>query len=159
MRLVKAAVLAALGTGPARGACYEPRVSESSAEPRFVNVFVDPNPNCEDGCALRFKAEDEPRVVRAVRWFDQRDVAVDCDVVGWSSENGGTAVPATAVTIEDSSSGTAVLVWGGDWGVRLTPRRAGAAGGAREAGAAGEPGEPFGAPEGHLRIAPEDVLA
>jgi hypothetical protein len=109
-------------------------------DPRFVDVIVEPNDGCEP-CALRFKMEDEPRPVRAVRWAGDDDRAVECDVVGWSSTSGGSPVPAMAVTIEDSSSGVATLVWGGDWGLRLTPR---------------DGGVPFG--ESHLRLAPVDVL-
>jgi hypothetical protein len=114
----------------------------AQAEPRFIDVVVDAHEGLEEGCALRFKAEDEPRVVRRVRWYDERDRAVECSVSGWSSDDGGRAVPAMGVTIEDSSAGAAVMVWGGDWGVRLVPADGGA---------------PF--YEHHLRIAPEDVLA
>lgn len=108
--------------------------------PRFIDVFLEPNPNCEE-CGLRFKAEDEPRVVTRVRWYDDSDRAVECAIVGWSSAGGGSPVPAMAVTIEDSSSGVAALVYGGDWGLRLTP-----IGG----------GESFG--QSHLRIGPDDLL-
>jgi hypothetical protein len=108
--------------------------------PRFIDVFVDDNESCE-GCAHRFKAEDEPRPVRRVRWYGDDDRPRECTVVGWSSEGGGSEVAAMAVTVEDSSSGVAILVWGGDWGLRLAPV---------------DGGEPFG--ESHLRIAPEDVL-
>lgn len=104
---------------------------------RVVEVFVEDNDGCA-GCALRFKAEDEPRPVRVVRWYGDDDRGVVCEVVGWSAEG---EVAAIACTIEDSSAGTAVLVWGGDHGLRLTPRD----GGAR-----------FG--ESHLRLAPDDVL-
>lgn len=106
---------------------------------RFIDVLVDAHDGLADGCAMRFKAEDAPRTVAVVRWYDDADRAIDCDVTGWSSAG---AVPAQAVTIEDSSAGTAVLVWGGDLGVRLAPRD-------------GSP--PFF--ESHLRLSPEDVLA
>ncbi len=108
--------------------------------PRFVDVLVDQNGDCEE-CALRFKLEDEPRVVRAVMWYGDDDRPVACDVIGWSSAGGGTAIAAMGATVEDSSSGVATLVWGGDWGLRLTPRD-------------GRP--PFA--ESHLRVAPDDVL-
>lgn len=109
-------------------------------EPRFVDVFVEDNEGCE-GCALRFKMEDEPRPIRAVRYHGDDDRPVDCDVVGWSSTGGGSALPAMGCTIEDSSSGVATLIWGGDWGLRLTPR---------------DGGPTFA--ESHLRVSPEDVL-
>jgi hypothetical protein len=108
---------------------------------RFIEVLVEPNPACEDGFAMRFKAESEPREVSRVRWYDDAERAVECTVMGWSSLDGGSPVAAQAVSFEDSSAGAAVLVWGGDWGVRLIP----------DDGSA-----PFG--ESHLRLSPEDVL-
>ena len=107
---------------------------------RFIDVLVEANDACEE-CALRFKAEDEPRTIGTVRYHGDDDLPIECDVTGWSSENGGSPVAALACTIEDSSSGTAILVWGGDWGLRLTPRD----------------GRPRFA-ESHLRLAPHDVL-
>ena len=108
---------------------------------RFIDVLVDANDGCEE-CALRFKMEDEPRRISRVRWTGDDDHPIECLVVGWSSEGGGTAVPAMAVTVEDSGAGGAVLVWGGDWGLRLTPVDGGAS---------------FG--ESHLRLAPDDVMS
>jgi hypothetical protein len=115
-------------------------VGENAAQ--FITVLVDPNPNWPDGSALRFKAEDTPRTVTRVRWYDDSDVARICRVLGWSSQDGGSPCPALAVTIEDSSAGTAVMIWGGDWGVRLEPE---------------DGGDAFG--QDHLRLSPEDVLA
>ena len=109
--------------------------------PRFVTVLVEANPGCPEECALRFKAEDEPHPVRRVRYDADGDGVRECGVTGWSSEQGGTATPAMAVTIEDSSVGVAVLIWGGDWGLRLAPI---------------DGSTPFGEP--YLRIAPDDVL-
>jgi hypothetical protein len=86
------------------------------SEPRFIDVFVDPNPNVADGCGLRFKAEDPPRPVSRIRYEGALFT-----VQGWSSADGGRPCPAYAVTVEDSGSGTATLVYGGDWGLRLKP--------------------------------------
>ena len=113
------------------------------ADPRFIDVLVDDNPACE-GCALRFKAEDEPRPVRRVRWHGEDGRSLECAVSGWVSGGdggGGAAAEAWGVTVEDSGSGAAVLVYGGDWGVRLAPLDGGPA---------------FHEP--YLRISPEDVL-
>jgi hypothetical protein len=43
-----------------------------------------------------------------------------CSVVGWSSSQGGTAIEAEGTLVEDSGGAAAVLVQGGDWGVRVT---------------------------------------
>jgi hypothetical protein len=107
----------------------------------YVDVFVEPNPNCAEGSERRWKAESEPRPVTALRYWDGPGEPVLCDVAGWSSEGGGSPCPARAVLVEDSGSGAAFLVWGGDWGLRLTPR-----GG----------GDPFGEP--YLLVAREDLL-
>jgi CubicO group peptidase (beta-lactamase class C family) len=89
-------------------------------QPLFIDVFIEPNPNTPEGCGLRFKSEAAPRAVHAVRY----DGAL-YDVAGWSSAGGGTPCPALAATVEDSGAGTATLVYGGDWGLRLTPRDGG----------------------------------
>ena len=90
--------------------------------PTFVEVYVEENPLCPEGCTLRFRAEGVARPVRAVRYPAGLGEIIVCDVQGWSSENGGSACPAHAIAVEDSSAGVATLVWGGDWGVRLLPR-------------------------------------
>ncbi|MBI1951769.1 MAG: hypothetical protein HYS34_10465 [Acidobacteria bacterium] len=89
---------------------------------RFVNVFIEPNPNCPDGCSQRFQATSEPRDVRLIRYSPGGDETVLCDVAGWSSAGDGTPCPARAVGVEDSGAGVATLVYGGDWGLRLLPR-------------------------------------
>jgi len=85
-------------------------------EPRFIDVFVEPNPNAPEGSGLRWKSEGEPRPVARVRHEGRW-----CRVEGWSSADGGSPCGAQAIPVEDSSAGTALLIVGGDWGVRLTP--------------------------------------
>jgi hypothetical protein len=89
--------------------------------PIFIDVFVEPNDNAPEGCGLRFKSESAPRIARRVqldgRWHD---------VVGWSSAADGSACVAQAALVEDSGAGTAMLIYGGDWGIRLTPVDGGA---------------------------------
>jgi hypothetical protein len=93
---------------------------------RFIDVFVDPNPNAPEGCGLRFKATGPSRVVARVR-LDGRW----CRVAGWS---GAGECPAQAAVVEDSGAGSAVLIHGGELGLRLFP----------------DEGEPFG--ESHLLL-------
>jgi hypothetical protein len=90
-------------------------------EPIFIDVFVEPNDNAPDGCGLRFKTEERPRVARRVQLDGQWH-----EVVGWSSAGGGSACTANAALVEDSGAGTAMLVYGGDWGIRLLPVGGGA---------------------------------
>ncbi len=89
---------------------------------RFVNLFIDPNPNCPEGCDQRFQTTAEPRPVRLIRYARGGGESVDCDVAGWTGEGGGAPCPAWAVPVEDSGAGVATLLYGGDWGLRLTPR-------------------------------------
>ncbi len=89
---------------------------------RYVNIFIEPNPNCPEGCSQRFTTAEAPHVVRSVEYAVQSDRTVVCDVTGWSSDGGGTPCRARSVAVEDSGAGVATLVYGGDWGLRLTPR-------------------------------------
>ena len=98
---------------------------------KFIEVLVEDTPACP-GCAMRWKAETAPRMVRSLRYEE-----VPCEVTGMSQEG---PVPAQAVTVEDSGGGTATLVWGGDLGLRLRPVGGGA-----------EIAEPY------LLLSPEDV--
>jgi hypothetical protein len=63
--------------------------------------------------------------VTAVRYQGEAGEAA-CDVAGWSSAGGGSPCAAWAVPVEDSGAGVSTLVYGGDWGLRLTPRDGGA---------------------------------
>lgn len=85
-------------------------------EPRFIDVFVDENPGCPEGCGLRFKSESAARPISRVELEGR-----GCAVTGWSSAGGGTPCEAFAATVDDSGSGTALLIFGGDWGLRFTP--------------------------------------
>jgi hypothetical protein len=87
-----------------------------------VNVFIEPNPNCPEGCGSRFETAGDARPVTAVRYFIGAEESILCDVVGWSSLGGGTPCAAWAAPVEDSGAGVSTLVYGGDWGLRLTPR-------------------------------------
>jgi hypothetical protein len=91
------------------------------AGPRFIDVFIDPNPNCPEGCGQRFQTTGEPRPVDRVRYWAGVDDPIVCEISGWSSEGGGSPCQAQAVPVEDSGAGVVTLVYGGDWGLRLTP--------------------------------------
>ena len=42
-------------------------------------------------------------------------------MTGWSSEGGGTPCPAMYAPVSDSGQAVVHLVFGGNWGIRLTP--------------------------------------
>lgn len=110
------------------------------AGPRFIDIFIDPNPNCPEGCSRRFQASGESQPARAVRYWFGVDDPVPCDLTGWSSAGGGSPCAAHAAPVDDSGAGVSLLVYGGDWGLRLTPRD-------------GRP--PFGEP--YLLLDPDDL--
>jgi hypothetical protein len=87
---------------------------------RYVNLFIEPNPNCPEGCSQRFQAVGEPRMVRRIRYSPGTGASVECVVEGALGPHGG-AGPARAVSVEDSGAGVVTLVYGGDWGLRLRP--------------------------------------
>ena len=60
-----------------------------------------------------------PVAVSRVMASDPEDNDGMCDVTGWSSELGPCA--AYAVLVEDSGEGVAMLIYGGDEGIRLKP--------------------------------------
>jgi hypothetical protein len=85
------------------------------SEPIFVDVMVQPNPSSGDEeLLLRFKSEEPARNVSEV-WLDGRW----CAVSAW--DEGGVALAAQALLVEDSGSGTALLVCGASWGLRISP--------------------------------------
>jgi hypothetical protein len=112
--------------------------------PKFIHVQVDEHDAIPDGCSMRFKAIDEPRAVRRVKWETEGPDSPERWIVESADEGdaaGPAARPALAATVEDSGAGVCTLVYGGSRGLRLRP-------------AAG--GEPIAEP--YLLLAPEAVL-
>jgi hypothetical protein len=87
----------------------------------YTYVQVDANDSCPMSASSVYKNLASPFPVAAVRVYEGEPDGRLCAVVGWSSADGGTPVPAYAVQIEDSGQGVAYLVYGGDWGIRLGP--------------------------------------
>jgi hypothetical protein len=87
----------------------------------YTHVDVESNDNTPMMAQHVYKNLSIPYPVSHVRIFEGNPEGQLCTITGWSSRNGGEPVAAYAVRIEDSSAGEAVLVYGGDWGVRLRP--------------------------------------
>jgi hypothetical protein len=85
----------------------------------YTHVEVDANPNCPMSANMVYRNIGEPRGVTMVRIFEGEPEGKLFHVAGWSSENDGTPCPVLAVNVEDSSQGSAYLIYGGDWGIRL----------------------------------------
>ena len=113
----------------------------------YTEIRVDANDNCPMTAQQVYKNLDDPRRVTKVRIYEGQPEGVLYAVTGWSEQG---PVPAWAVNIEDSSAGSAFLVYGGEWGLRLRPAESDAA---WDLGAADQFGET------HLVLADaEDVI-
>ena len=85
----------------------------------YTHIDVESNANAPMMAQQVYKNIDAPFRVSYVRVYEGEPGGKQCAVTGWASANDGSATPAYAVKIEDSSEGLAFLVYGGDWGVRL----------------------------------------
>src|SRR5687768_15442360 len=84
----------------------------------YTEIRVDSNDNCPMSAQLVYKNLTNPRRVTQVRIYEGEPEGVMYAVTGWSSQG---PVDAYAVGVEDSGSGSAFLLYGGDWGLRLRP--------------------------------------
>jgi len=81
-------------------------------------LVIEENPNCE--AAERVFAEaGKARPVELAQVNNSSGEAVWCHVVGVDQD--GKFTEAKAVLVEDSSEGTAWLIFGGSWGLRFRP--------------------------------------
>jgi hypothetical protein len=87
----------------------------------YTHVEVEANDNTPMTAMQVYKNVGEPFRVSQVAIYEGMPEAMVYEVTGWSSVDGGTPVEAYAVQVEDSSEGSAYLVYGGDWGIRLRP--------------------------------------
>jgi hypothetical protein len=83
-----------------------------------MQIEVEPNPNCQGSEQYIFNEIEETRPIRGIR-VEDRGREVVCDVTGVST--GGGWVQAYATKINDSGNGTAYLITGGEWGIRIKP--------------------------------------
>ena len=85
----------------------------------FIEVDVQGFSNSPMPLVRMFDAMEEPRPVTKVMASDPMGDEQECHVTGWSGDSG--PCPAYAVLVEDSGEGVAMLVYGGDEGIRLKP--------------------------------------
>lgn len=97
---------------------WQSKLAEMGIRPDvvFVDVFVEPNPNVPEGAGQRLKSAGASFAITRVHWEGRW-----CRVTGWSSVADGSPCAASTIPVEDSGSGTALLIYGGDWGLRLMP--------------------------------------
>ena len=85
----------------------------------YTRVDVEPNDNTPMMAQQVYKNLGVPFPVSHVRLYEGEPDGKLCAIAGWSSKDNGSPTLAYAVQIEDSSAGSAYLVYGGDYGVRL----------------------------------------
>ncbi|MCE2463619.1 MAG: hypothetical protein J4F46_06890 [Dehalococcoidia bacterium] len=84
----------------------------------FIEVEVSESANCPMSLTRVFDAMGVPIRVSRVMASDPYGQDHMCDVTGWSASG---ECSAYAVLVEDSGEGVAMLIYGGDEGIRLKP--------------------------------------
>ncbi len=84
----------------------------------FVDVYVEPHDDIPDGASLRYKAESSPERVRAVVY--ETDDGEEGEWLVTSPGSDGRDLGVFHVLVEDSGAGTSSLVFGDEYGLRLT---------------------------------------
>jgi hypothetical protein len=82
---------------------------------------VDHNPNFEGSYFLRFHELSPPRLLTHVKSYERQSRGEWCQVTGWCDDPDQPLCPAYAQKVEDSGAGTAYIIYGGNWGIRLKP--------------------------------------
>ena len=84
-------------------------------------VEVEENANCETSVFLRFKELAPSRKITHVKIYDHTPQGEWCLITGWSDQPEQSTCDAFAQKVEDSGAGMALLVFGGNCGIRLKP--------------------------------------
>jgi hypothetical protein len=84
-------------------------------------VEVESNPNCENSVFLRFKEVAPAQPVSHVKIYERTSRGEWCAVTGWCDDPEQAVCSAYAQKVEDSGAGVTLLVFGGNYGVRLKP--------------------------------------
>lgn len=83
---------------------------------QYLEVDVPEGANSPMSLVRMFSMVEQPKAVSSVWTSDSQGKDAWCDVTGWSA-NG--PCPAKAVIVEDSGDGQALLIFGGEEGIRL----------------------------------------
>lgn len=82
-------------------------------------IEVVPNDNCEAIDSIAFSELEAPRILKMIKTSTPAGNVVLLAVAGWTVQN--QPCPAYAVPVRDSGDGQAVLLFGGDGGIRFKP--------------------------------------
>ena len=89
--------------------------------PGFISVEVEDNDNCPGLPMLTYQTLSQPIRVVQVRIASPHGPEELHWVTGWQSDDEGSPCPAHYVRVSDSGAGSAFLLYGGDWGIRMRP--------------------------------------
>lgn len=84
----------------------------------YVEIYVEPHEALPDGASLRCKAESKPERIYQVNY--ETDDGEDGVWNLTSPDSDGRDVGVYQVLVEDSGSGTSALIFGDEYGLRLT---------------------------------------
>jgi hypothetical protein len=84
-------------------------------------IDIEDNDNCGYFPIQVFETQSEPLTVRMITIPNIPESDEPHDVVGWCSDDGGSACDITAVLVGDSGVGQVMMLHGGDYGIRLKP--------------------------------------
>lgn len=84
-------------------------------------VDVEENPNSEYLPMRVFETQGAETVARSIRVAEVSGGEGPHEIVGWSSEGGGTPTDITYAPVTDSGAALSIIVVGGDYGIRLRP--------------------------------------
>jgi hypothetical protein len=82
----------------------------------FIEVEVDAGENSDMSLMRVFDAREEPYAVTSLVAPRRDGTEGPCEVTGWSADG---PCPACAAKVWDSGDGVALLIYGGDEGIRL----------------------------------------
>ncbi len=85
----------------------------------FIEVDIEQGYNCDYSLARVFSTVDVSMPITSVETTGMKGELDMFDVIGWSGEG---PCPAYAVVVEDSGEGHALLIYGGDDGIRFRPK-------------------------------------
>ncbi len=85
---------------------------------KYIDVEVEAGTNCDYSLHRVFSLVDEPQPVWRIEAPGLRGELSMVEVTGWSAEG---PCPAYAAIVEDSGEGHALLIYGGDDGIRTRP--------------------------------------
>ena len=88
------------------------------ATARFIEVEVEAGGNCDYSLHRVFSVVEEPKEIARVEAPGLRGELAMVEVTGWSEDG---PCPAYAAIVEDSGEGHALLIFGGDDGIRTRP--------------------------------------